>query len=184
MNLTLLLFAATWHVLPDGDIERAVQLTVRADRIEIRYMIGMNPITLAKKLEQDTSDGGLDDWRTYAVAAQSTITNTLELSLNDRPLKLTALRWRPLPLHILQIECVLEAELPDDIPAGAERRLAIRDKTYAKAPGFARLAVRGVGVENFQSETPPLVARVQRKRLGEMSEAEQKATRVAAASWR
>ncbi len=183
MIALLVISSSIVHVLADGDIERAVQINVGRDEIEIHYMVGMNEVTLAKRLDQPQSDGGVQDWGKYAKAMQKQLPDSLALELDGERLTLIAQRWRPLPLHLLQIECVLVAKLPEAPRDRPRHRLHVVDKTFAETPGFARLAIKPMGLSNFEADAPAIVARLQRKAISEMTPEEIKATRQTQAAW-
>ncbi|MCO6456075.1 MAG: hypothetical protein J5I93_12315, partial [Pirellulaceae bacterium] len=151
------------HVLPDGVVERGVQVTAYDDQLEIRYLVGLNDATLALKLAELLPDQtppidpqqALDLYRQRIL---SELASGLTVLLDDQPQTIQPVETRRGTLHHVQLECVYHVPLP---PGGQLMRLELLDRNFAADPGNHRMAAKGRGdVQLDDCSVPPILARV------------------------
>ena len=168
MTATLMLGASVLllgHVLPDGVVERAVQVTVYPDRLEIRYQVGFNPKTLARHLQQLAPDSPVPDDPDEALARYRELilprlAQRLNVRVDGQRREVLLIEARRIFRHHAQLECVLH--VPIEAPY-ASTRLQLEDENFPDAPGSHRMAVKGrAGVEVTESNAPPILARAER----------------------
>ena len=93
LGLILLLgiTSAHAHELRDGEIERRVQIVVKADCVLVEYSLAMNEITLAKELRKNGVNPVKDfsqKWNQYRDLILPLLAKQLYLELDGKPLQL------------------------------------------------------------------------------------------------
>ena len=153
------------HVLPDGVVERSVQVTVYPDRLEIRYQVGFNPKTLARQLQQLAPHSPVPDDPNEALARYRELVlprlaQRLNVRVDGQQREVLPIEARRIFRHHAQLECVLH--VPLEAPY-ASTRLQLEDENFPDALGSHRMAVKGrAGVEVTESNVPPILARAER----------------------
>ena len=91
LGLILLLgiTSAHAHELPDGEIERRVQVVVKAECVLVEYSLAMNQVTLAKELRKNGVNPVKDfsqKWNQYRDLILPLLAKQLYLELDGKPL--------------------------------------------------------------------------------------------------
>lgn len=173
---------ASGHSLPDGHVERAVQVLVYPSRIEIRYLIGINDNTVTERLKQSElpaaipaeSDAALLE---YGKRIFPELAGRIAVTLDGQHQPVRPMERSRIYKHHVQLECVYHIAIGG---SEAPRKLTIVDKNFHDAPGAHRMAIKGrEGAFVLDATAPPILARVERIPWTEMTK-EQKlaATRL------
>ncbi len=172
------------HELPEGVVERDVQIIIFPERIEVQYTIEMNEKTMRAefgKLRPDlTSEREpRKAWDQYRLAVNAELPKRIVLAINDFQPELKTTSSQTLEKHGIQLMWVMSAEM------GAKsdsQSITLHDKNFNDKPGYHRLALKGRrGVKIEQSTAPVIVSQVPRSSWAELTEAQKnRATRVAA----
>ena len=184
LSLILLLglcIPARSHELPDGEIERRVQVSVKRDGVLIEYSLGMNETTLEaelRKLGWKPAPTVSDKWNQYKKLVASSLAKNIQVTINGeeqpvKPLRAVYSGWSHRHLSCL---VRVDAKLTD--PRAA---ITVTDRNFLDTPGKYRLAMkarRGAKLED--SSVPLLVSRAQPVELVKLSKKEKhSATRAA-----
>jgi hypothetical protein len=168
------------HGLPDGVIERGVQIDISPETVLVQYRIGLTPHTLHEELtrlgEADSGDAPdqNDDalYRRYARAIEPLLLKDLRLTVGESTLILNVMAVRTLSDHHARIEILLGASLPMRLEPGREYELRFRDSHFPNT-GFLLVGVRGRdGVEVVDSDAPAVTIRAPRRDLERLSAVE------------
>ncbi len=161
-----LLTAVIAHDLPPGVVERAVQVTVRSDAIEVQYQFGMNEQTLRARLLDagHTPAEPLEALeQQYLEYAARVLPKQLELLLDGRPVEPSSITSQLIYQHHLQFE--LQFEVPWT-PQQRETEFVLRDRNFPELPGHSRLAMRSRGAAQVISDVAPILVRAPRLATG------------------
>ncbi len=167
------------HRLPDHVVERAVQVTVYPQRIEIVYQIGFNEVTLAEQLRSLAPDVPVPDspeqtLEIYRQRILPRLADGLQVQLDGKPVTVQPREARRATLHHAQLECVMEVPLSSDDPPVS---LKVHDQNFASDPGGHRMAAKGRdGPRLLNNSVPPILARVAQVPDDQLSD-EQRASR-------
>lgn len=167
------------HELPDGVIDRSLQIDVRPDEISISMSVGLNDTTIADELARIGVDdpaadvaGRLDqlrDWATEHVASY------LRILLDDQAVHFTEVTSELSSRHHVRFFIKLSAP----IPAGkASRTIQVDDVFMPHLQTQLRMAARGRGVAVLRSNVAPLVVRAERWELWTMNDEEAAEKRI------
>lgn len=168
------------HGLPDGVIERGVQIDISPETVLVQYRIGLTPNTLHEELTRldnpdpkDKSDPSADDlYRRYARAVEPLLLKDLRLTVGETTLMPNVLAVRTLSDHHAQIEILLGASLPMRLEPGREYELRFLDSHFPDT-GFLLVGVRGRDrVEVVDSDVPAVTIRAPRRDLERLSAVE------------
>ncbi len=168
-----LLLLGFGHVLPDGVIERAAQVTIFPDHVEIRYHIGCNEATLADQLRQldpqhappaDADEG----FERYREAILPKLAQQIQVHVGDQPREVEPVESKRIFLHHAQVQCTYRVPIaPPETATG----LRIHDTSFPDTPGSHRLAAKGrAGVVVTDTNVPPILARVEWRDVEQLSE--------------
>jgi hypothetical protein len=171
MPATGLIWAGTVlaHDLPDGQVERALQVTAYPDHIEVRYQFGMSERTLCDqgRAGADVVDvDGLSEEQLRSIEAEylatvaEEIVERIELLVAGEIQQRATVVGELIYLHHLQFECRVIYPLVLD---SESVRLELSDQNFATYPGHYRVAVRGRGgLEAVSDTAAPLLVRAPR----------------------
>lgn len=168
------------HGLPDGVIERGVQIDISPETVLVQYRIGLTPSTLHEELTKlgepdlrETPDQNGDAlYRRYARAVEPLVLKDLRLTVGETALMPKVLAVRTLSDHHAQIEMLLGASLPMRLEPEREYELRFRDSHFPDT-GFLLMGVRGRdGVEVVDSDAPAVTIRAPRRDLERLSAVE------------
>lgn len=161
------------HDVPDDQIDRSIQATVRPGRLVIDYEIGLTESTLTEGLREllgqlpagDRSDR-------YGRELGPLVARGLLVTVDDRPLELRCWRFDLRVEGHPHFTFRLEAPLP---PRG---RLRLQDTNFAASEGSSRLAVRGVaGATVLGDDLPGEVRDIPFRPVWQLSDAEEQRTK-------
>lgn len=138
---------ANGHALPDGVIFRGIQVVVREDKLELRYLIGLNEkmvrgqlVQLKQEFPEDASDADLlSIYREYISAE---LPKKLQVTIDDKPVMLQLERADIVRKHHADIECLYELDIS---PTETPEKLTVVDNNFKDMPGDHSLAIRGRG---------------------------------------
>ena len=183
LGLILLLgiTSAHAHELPDGEIERRVQIVVKADCVLVEYSLAMNQVTLAKELRKNGVNPVKDfsqKWNQYRDLILPLLAKQLYLELDGKPLQLKPVSadyagWSHRHLTALMRANVTLAE--------QSKTISVLDTNFPDALGNYRIAMKarsGVSLEN--SNVPLLTSRARSVQLCKMAKVEREAATRAA----
>jgi nickel/cobalt transporter (NicO) family protein len=177
-----LLLLAEWirpaqaHDIPNAQVDRSIQVTVRPGGLLIAYEITLSELTLTQDLRSLIGTlPGADrrDWfNEYGRIGGPLNAKGLLVSVNGRPL---ILRSRGFDLSVedhVRYTFHFESDLL------SRGRMAVRDTNYASGEGMSRLAVRGMGgVVIRGDDLPSDVTTIQNRRAWQLTDAEERRTR-------
>ncbi|MEM9826040.1 MAG: hypothetical protein AAF958_05600 [Planctomycetota bacterium] len=150
---------ASSHELPDGEIERRVQVVVKPDRVLVEYSLVMNKTTLAAQLRK----GGLqpaadlsDMWKQYEKIALRSLPKDLQLDVKGAKVPVQPLRASYTGWSHRHLVCLLKADVSFD----QERtKIVVTDANFPDVPGSYRIALKGrSGVNIDDASVPQLVS--------------------------
>jgi hypothetical protein len=170
------------HDLPDGQVERALQVTAYPDRIEVKYQFGLSERTMWKELRgagesKEVDIGGLDREELAALEAEylekvaGELPGRMELLLAGERQEQPSISKELIYQHHLQFECRLV--YPCTV-AAEPCSFELTDQNFAAYPGHYRVAVRGRGGREALSDRAALLLvraprlPIQAERLGKL----------------
>jgi hypothetical protein len=159
---------ATTHALPDNHIERAVQVYVHAERIEVHYHLGLTDRQVRSELAalapgEPVPDDPAAALRCYEQRVAPRLAEQLRLTVDGElwPLSVSGVDRRERHHERFVVQC----EAP--LPLGPEpRRIEVRDLSEPGAAAIEcrRMALRGRGeVEVTDCSGQPTLVRVPRR---------------------
>jgi hypothetical protein len=163
------------HELPDGFVERAVEVKIRDESATIDYYIGMNEQTVeqiaAAWLENKT--GGLNGPTDFGSARElfetevaSRLADSLAVSVDEQTVELVPVGLEKAPRHHF---CYL-VRFEFRIPRSGGWKLSIGDDNFQKMDGGARYSAKGIGTTMIlSSDVAPFLVRARRHLLHELS---------------
>jgi nickel/cobalt transporter (NicO) family protein len=177
-----LLVVAAWanpakaHDIPNAQVDRSIQVTVRPGGLLIAYEIVLSELTLTQDLRSLIGTlPGADrrEWfDEYGRIGGPLNAKGLLVSVDGRPLVLRANGFDLSVEDHVRYTFHFETDLP---PRG---RLAIRDTNYASGEGTSRLAVQGMsGIVIRGDELPSDVTKIPNRRVWQLTDAEERRTR-------
>jgi len=134
------------HELEDGEINRTLQVTLRDDKLFLRYAIGMNDNTLKQLYETASGEPAPEDLPTlqskYESIVDEAVFSGIDLTLNNKPIKKIESSATQSGKHherfIVEIQWEME-------PQSKTQQLAITDKNFSDNSGLIRMALRARG---------------------------------------
>jgi nickel/cobalt exporter len=181
-RLFAILFLATWapsarsHDIPNAQVDRSIQLTVRPGGLLIDYEITLSELTLTQDLRALIGTLPGADRRAwfdeYGRIGGPLNAKGLLVSVDGRPLVLRSGRFDLSVEDHVRYTFHFESDLP---PRG---RLKIRDTNYASGEGMSRLAIRGIGgLVILGDDLPSDVTEIPSRRVWQLTDAEERRTR-------
>jgi nickel/cobalt exporter len=180
--LLALVLTAGWilpahaHDIPNAQVDRSIQATVRPGRLSIAYEIGLSELTLTQDLRALIGTlPGADrrEWfDQYGRIGGPLNAKGLLVSVDGRPLVLRSGGFELSIENHMRYTFQFETDLP---PRG---RLAIQDTNYATGEGMSRLAVQGMsGVVIRGDDLPHDVTKIPNRPVWQLTDAEERRTR-------
>lgn len=161
--------AITAHDLPERTLERAIQVTVFHDHVEIIYDFGFNPRTVRELYLEDVPPGTADERllsdelalaEAFLARQSQRIPQGLLVLLDGKRCPLKTLSHEVTYQHHLQFRCWLSYALP---PRQGRARLEVRDEGFPGWPGYYRVAVRGKPPSLIErTNAAPIIVRAER----------------------
>lgn len=157
------------HQLPDDEIERRVQISVKPDRVLVEYSIAMNEVTLKDQLEKEGLKPAAtlpEMWKQYQEIVLESLPKKLQLTVDGRivrfePVQATYRGWS----H-RHLECLFKA----DVQLERERsEIVVTDGNFANSQGKYRIAMKGrSGAKIENANVPLLVSRAKPVELAKL----------------
>jgi len=175
------------HVLPDGFIERAVQIVVRDREVRVNFSVGLNPETMREVL----AAWQVDDSEELRFSSEDELRKAFGQALKRRLLERAKLTVNGEPLEFDQATIDLAVRHPYDLtvqivgqlPADRSRvDLGWKSDSLTAWTGTARLACKAMGKAILiRSNVAPIVVRAKQVELSELKpEARSKACHIRA----
>lgn len=164
------------HELEDGEINRTIQVTLRDDKLFLRYAIGLNDNTLRQLYETASGKSAPEDLPTLQSNFESIVDETvfsgIDLTLNNEPVKKIKSSATQSGKHherfIVNIQWQME-------PQSKTQQLAIADKNFSGHFGAIRMALRARGKAMLlSSNVEPVIARAKPIELKKLSDDQRK----------
>ena len=183
LALIAMILLAAWepsaraHDIPNAQVDRSIQLTVRPGGLLIAYEITLSELTLTQDLRALIGTlpgadrrGWFDEYG--RLGGPSLNGKGLLVSVDGRPQVLRSGRFDLSVEDHVRYTFHFESDLP------ARGRLAIRDTNYASGEGMSRLAVRGIdGIVIRGDDLPSDVTEIPNRRVWQLTDAEERRTR-------
>ena len=168
--------SAQAHDIPNAQVDRSIQATIRPGTLSFAYEIVLSELTLTQDLRALIGNlPGADrrEWfDEYGRIGGPLNAKGLLVSVDGRPLVLRSGRFDISVEDHVRYTFHFETDLP---PRG---RLAIRDTNYASGEGTSRLAVRGMGGIVIRGDDLPTdVTLIPNRRAWQLTDAEERRTR-------
>lgn len=170
--------------LPDGEIERGVQVIVKADALVVQYFIGMNEATLREQLKEhelkvaDTVEGM---WKQYQDVLLPSLPKKLVVTSDKSPCALKPIRGEYFGWKHRHLMCVLEANIHLSQQPTA---IVLTDRNFFDAPGSYRIAIKGrSGTIMSNSSVPPVLLRAKPSNWMELNKQQKEAAARAEAEF-
>ncbi len=167
---------ANAHDIPNAQVDRSIQITLRPGGLLIAYEITLSELTLTQDLRALIGTlPGADrrEWfDQYGRIGGPLNAKGLLVTVDGRPLLLRSGRFDLSVEDHVRYTFHFETDLP---PRG---RLAIRDTNYASGEGMSRLAVRAMsGVVIRGDDLPSDVTKIPNRRVWQLTDDEERRTR-------
>lgn len=177
------------HDVPDRTFDRAVELVIEPERIQVTYHLSLNQLTLAEELLSLVGPGGLsgtgpaERLDRYAAEMGPLLARGLLLRVNGEEHELRFVRAS----HRVEEHPRFRFEM--EVNATAERdtthRLTLEDTNFFLEKGRLRIAIRAAASCALENSTVPAqLEEVQTKASWEMTPEQQDAARRAETTWR
>ena len=182
-TLPALLALAAWaaeaagHDIPNAQVDRSIQATVRPGRLEVAYEVSLAELTLTQELraliDGPLPGSDLREWfDLYGRMTGPLDAKGLILAIDGRPVDLQFRRFD------LAIEGHPRYTYHLDAPLPPRGRLRLQDTNYDSAEGTSRLALRGIeGVSVRGDDLPGDVASIPILPVWKLSDAEERRTK-------
>ena len=163
------------HELPDGEIERRVQIVVKPDSILIEYSIGMNKATLRKQLRRHRTKPASDlikMWKQYEQPILSTLKNNFLITIDGMPSPVEAIQASYSGWSHKHLTCLLKANVTLD---SKPKKIVVSDGNFHDSPGDYRIAMKSrSGAVLERSTVPVLTGRADARTLTDLTKLERK----------
>ncbi|MEM6689388.1 MAG: hypothetical protein AAF664_08185 [Planctomycetota bacterium] len=161
--------------MPDGEIERRVQITVKRDCVLVEYTLGMSHATLAKALASHGIAPDLEFaamWRQYQAIVLSTLPKKIHCTIGEEQIRFEPVQASYSGWSHRQLVCLFRANLTDE---PHRRMIKLIDGNFANVPGTYRIALKGRSGAKIENATvPPIVSRSRPILLTDLTSAEKK----------
>ena len=151
---------ARGHDLPDGEIERRVQVSVKPDCVLVQYSLTMNGATLKKVLHQHRQKPAETlpaMWKQYQKIVLPSLHKRLCLTVEGERAPLKPIRADFSGWGHPRLTCLLKAEV---VLTHQLQTIVVADSNFLDVPGSYRLAMKGrSGVKMEKSTVPALASR-------------------------
>ena len=171
---------ASLHEWPPGVIDRALQVDVWPDRIELEVSLGLSDATVQMVLKERLPDGeeiaSTPEARTQQLQplVLDELCQVLELTVDGQSVAWQPIRSELSSKHHVLFFCYLEAPLQiGEQPVEIE----VRDRSFPKLENQLRLALRPRRTQRLRANVAPLVIRADRIMLSEIAKEDADAAR-------
>ncbi|HAY81836.1 MAG TPA: hypothetical protein DCY79_18690 [Planctomycetaceae bacterium] len=148
------------HELPNGKIERRVQVSVKPDRVLVEYSLAMNAVTLEAELRkcgQKPAETFDTMWQQYQKIILPAIHQHLRLSVDGKSTPLQPIRAEYSGWSHRHLTCLLKADVA---LTQRPQKLVVTDGNFCDAPGNYRIAMKPrSGVRMKNSTVSPTLTR-------------------------
>ncbi len=145
------------HELPDGEIERRVQIVVKPDSILIEYSLDMNKATLRKQLRKHRTkraSGLIEMWKQYEQPILSTLKNNFLITIDGKPSSVEAIQASYSGWSHKHLICLLKANVT---LSSEPKRIVVSDGNFHDSPGDYRLAMKSRSGAVLEHGTVPVL---------------------------
>ena len=152
------------HKLKDGFVERAVEVVVRDDTLNLKYFVGLNEVTMAATLAEWNGDSktSLDSEKIndeFQRVLLEQLASQMEIEIDGRRKELTGVAVDICPKHHFDFVASYTLRLPVDQTLEIE----IADKNFTANESAARFAFKGVGSTMVnRTNVAPIIIRAKR----------------------
>ncbi|MEM0925963.1 MAG: hypothetical protein AAGJ83_07990 [Planctomycetota bacterium] len=161
------------HELPDGAVERRIQVSVKPDRVLMEYSIAMNAVTLKMELKaHGVSLAKTDDERRkqYQEVVLRSLPKKMRLTLDGESAAIKPVRADYSGWSHPHLTCLFRAELE---AFDRSASIAFSDENFPNASGSYRIAMKGrSGVRVINSTVPALVSQARPVELEDLSKSQ------------
>jgi hypothetical protein len=153
------------HPVPDGAIFRGIQVTVRSDRIEIRYQLGLNDQTIQQELERlappdaEIPEDPGQAVRIYRDVMFPELPKEISVTIDGQPQRLKLRRADVMRLPHVQIELMYHV---DYAATAVPAQFVLVDENFPRVPGYHLAALRARGVAVLETDAEPVLSRLAR----------------------
>ena len=148
------------HELPDGEIERRVQVSVKPDCILVEYSLVMNETTLEDELKKHKlkpAEKFDAKWKQYEKEILPTLAKHMRLTANGKASHFKPIQSGFTGFSHRKLTCLLKAEV---LLTQNTTTIEVTDGNFLEVPGNYRIAMKSrSGVEMENANVPPLVTR-------------------------
>ena len=164
------------HELPDGEIERRVQVVVKPDVVLVEYSLAMNEATLDKELHrfsEKPAEKLAEKWNQYREVILPQLPKHMRVTIDGERVSLQAVRAVYTGWSHVHLTCLLKTE----IEMGRERTsIVVTDTNFPKTPGHFRFAMKGRSGATIENATvPPTLSRAKPVALAELAKPQREA---------
>ncbi|MEM6690189.1 MAG: hypothetical protein AAF664_12220 [Planctomycetota bacterium] len=155
--LLALHLSARGHDLPDGEIERRVQISVKPSRILVEYSLEMSEVTLRKELMDRglrPSENSTEMWAQFKTVALTSLPKGMSLVIDGETVQLSPLSASYSGWSHRKLSCLLAAEIE---LSRKKKRVSITDRNFSDTPGHYRMALKSRSGAQIENSTKPLL---------------------------
>jgi len=177
LALTAWAAAASGHDIPNAQVDRSIQATLRPGRLEVQYEVSLAELTLTQELreliEGPLPGGDREGWFTLYAGTVGPL---------DAKGLIATVDGRPVDLHYRRFDLAIEGHprytFHLDAPIPPRGHLRLQDTNYAAAEGTSRLAIRGAGGVSVRGDgLPGEVRAIPIRPVWQLSDADERRTK-------
>ncbi|MEM8495256.1 MAG: hypothetical protein AAF663_07700 [Planctomycetota bacterium] len=149
---------AAAHEMPEGDIERCVQVCVEPTCVVVQYTLGMSDETLGKELRRQSiapAETLRKRWQQYQQAVLPSLAEGMTLSVGGEPVALKPYRTEYLGWRHRHVVCYFRADVR---LARQPKKIVLADGNFWDAPGGYRLGMESRVGASMANPIGPVVA--------------------------
>lgn len=174
--------SAMGHQLPDGAVERQVQISVKRDRVLVEYTLAMNELTLTKELKKQGVEPALtmsEMWKQYQKIALRSLPEKINVTVGGDRIELQSVRASFSGWSHQHLACLFKAELS---PKQSKMAIVVKDDNFPEAIGDYRIALKGrSGAKIQDASVPTMISRAKPVAMEKLTKRERKAATKAEA---
>ena len=161
---------AAGHEMPDGEIDRRVQVVGKTARGMVEDSLGMNGATLEKELVRLGKKPAATfsaKWKQYQDAILPSLAKRMRLTVDGDRVSLEPVRADHSGWSHLHLTCLLRAEVP---LTEQPKKIVGSDGNFLDDPGNYRIAMKGrSGVKIDKANDPPIVTKAKPVQVTELT---------------
>lgn len=161
--------ATSGHEMPDGEIDRRVQIVVKPDRVLVEYSLAMNGATLDQeliRLGQKPAETLSAKWKQYRDVIMPSLAKHLRVTLDGERSMLQPVRADHSGWSHLNLTCLLKTEI--DL-SERPKTIVVTDQNFVEDPGSYRIAMKSrSGVTIDKSNVEPIITKAKPVRVTEL----------------